>query len=81
MRNIYNRRAINVNFMKVRYNLGVTQDVFGKSLNITRHVTQAYESGRCQPNLDTIKELFKIANIPKEDLYDFVFDCNYVISK
>ena len=81
MSNTYNRRPINVNFMKVRYKLGVSQDTCGKALYISRHVTQAYESGRCQPNLATIKELFKMANIPKEELYDFIFDFNYVIPK
>jgi hypothetical protein len=39
----------------------------------------AIESRRCKPSIEIISNSLELGSIPKQDMYDFVFDFDYVI--
>lgn len=72
-------KPVHLNFIRLRYNLNLSQGEYAAKLSITRALVGAIESGRCQPRIEVISKSLEIANIPKQDLHDFVFDYDYKI--
>lgn len=60
-----------INLLQLRTSLGLSQTEFGESIGVSKGSLQAYESGRCQPSLATIKLIAEVYNI--DDLYLFLF--------
>jgi transcriptional regulator with XRE-family HTH domain len=60
-----------VNLLKLRKELKLSQTEFGQSIGVSKGCLQAYETGRAQPNLATIKLIAEVYNI--DDLYLFLF--------
>lgn len=63
--------AFRTNILLLRKSLGLSQEAFGQSIGVSKGCLQAYESGRCQPSLKTIKLIADVYNI--DDLYLFLF--------
>ena len=63
-------------FKEIRKHFAVTQEVFGKSIDSTRHVISQIELGKNRPSLELIR---KIA-IKYRIKYDFFFEEKVVIS-
>lgn len=59
------------NILLLRTSLGLSQEAFGQPIGVSRGCVQAYEAGRCQPSLKTIKLIADVYNI--DDLYLFLF--------
>jgi len=68
---------INERFKEIRKELGYTQEEFGQILGIKRCTIGAYEENRALIPLALIPKLMEVGSIPKEKMYDFVFDNNY----
>lgn len=68
---------INQRFREVRQELGYTQEEFGKLLDIKRSSVGAYEEFRALVPLDLIPKVMDLAQLPMEDMYDFLFDSGY----
>ena len=68
---------INKRFKEVRKELSLTQEEYGKVLNIKRSSVGAYEEFRAIVPLDLVPKVMEIANLPMEDMYDFLFDAGY----
>lgn len=60
-----------INLLQLRISVGFSQEEFGKSIGVSKGCLQAYEAGRCQPSLKTIKLIADTYNI--DDLYLFLF--------
>jgi len=60
-----------INLFTLRTNLGLSQTEFGQSIGVSKGSLQAYESGRAQPSLATIKLIADVYSI--DDLYLFLF--------
>ena len=60
-----------INLLQLRTKLGLSQTEFGESIGVSKGSLQAYEAGRCQPSLATIKRIAEVYNI--DDLYLFLF--------
>jgi transcriptional regulator with XRE-family HTH domain len=60
-----------INLFTLRTSLKLSQEEFGQSVGVSRGSIQAYETGRCQPSLETIKLIAEVYNI--DDLYLFLF--------
>lgn len=69
MRNL--NMGIETNLKNLRKNSGLTQKQVAEKLNVTRQAVSSYESGRTQPDLDTIK---RIADIYKVNISDIVYE-------
>jgi DNA-binding XRE family transcriptional regulator len=63
--------AFRTNILLLRTSLGLSQEAFGQPIGVSKGCVQAYESGRCQPSLKTIKLIVDTYNI--DDLYLFLF--------
>jgi transcriptional regulator with XRE-family HTH domain len=59
------------NLLTLRTSLGLSQEQFGQPIGVSRGSVQAYETGRAQPSLLTIKLIAEVYNI--DDLYLFLF--------
>ena len=70
---------INQRFKEVRQNLGYTQEEYGKVLNIKRCTVGAYEEYRAVVPVDLVPKMMELSELPMEDMYDFLFDANYVV--
>lgn len=60
-----------INLLKLRLNLGFTQKQFGETVGVSRGSIQAYEAGRAQPSMETIKLIVDLYGI--DDLYLFLY--------
>lgn len=68
---------INQRFKEVRQELGYTQEEYGKLLGIKRCTVGAYEEYRAMVPVDYIPKIMELADLPMEDMYDFLFDASY----
>lgn len=62
------------NLKKLRNEKGLTQDELSKLLNINRATYAHYETGRREPDLETLKMLAKFFNVSLDELTCNVFD-------
>lgn len=69
---------VNQNLKEIRRELGVSQDTFAEMLGIKRSALGSYEENRAQAPLPVIAKAMDIADIPAEDMYDFIFDPAYL---
>lgn len=69
---------INNNLKELRKELGISQAVFADKLGITRSSLGAYEENRAQPPLLVITKAMELCQIPPEDMYDLIFDPQYL---
>ena len=60
-----------INLFTLRTSLKLSQEQFGQPIGVSRGSVQAYETGRAQPSLLTIKLIVEVYNI--DDLYLFLF--------
>jgi transcriptional regulator with XRE-family HTH domain len=60
-----------INLITLRKSLNLSQEAFGQPIGVSRGSVQAYETGRAQPSLETIKLIAEVYNI--DDLYLFLF--------
>ena len=65
--------AINENLKLLRQAKGVTQAEVAEAITVTRQTISSYESGRTQPDLETIKRL---ADVYQADLQDVLYGGN-----
>ena len=56
------------NLKYCRSQLGLTQDQVAERLHITRQTVSNYETGRSQPDLDTLVRLAGLYQVPVETL-------------
>jgi DNA-binding XRE family transcriptional regulator len=70
---------INQRFKEVRRELGYSQEEYGKVLGIKRCTVGAYEEYRAVVPIDYVPKIMELANLPMEDMYDFLFDTNYIV--
>jgi len=70
---------INQNFKELRNELGMSQETFAHELGITRSALGSYEENRAQPPLKVIVKAMQLCEIPSEEMYDFIFDPNYLV--
>ena len=70
---------INQRFREVRKNLGFSQEKYGKILGIKRCTVGAYEEDRAMVPVDLVPQVMQLADLPMEDMYDFLFDVKYVV--
>jgi DNA-binding XRE family transcriptional regulator len=68
---------VNQRFKEIRLELGYTQEEYGKVLGIKRSSVGAYEEFRALVPLDIIPKVMDLAQLPMEDMYDFLFDAGY----
>lgn len=60
-----------INILMLRNQHNLSQEKFGESIGVSKGCVQAYESGRCEPSLQTLKLLADTYHI--DDLYVFLF--------
>jgi len=65
--------AINVNLKSLRESKGMTQAEVAEIISVTRQTVSSYESGRTQPDLETLKRL---AEVYQADLQDVLYGGN-----
>ena len=70
---------INQRFKEIRKNLCMTQEEYAKVFNIKRCTVGAYEEFRALVPLDLVPKLMELAELPMEDMYDFLFDASYIV--
>ena len=68
---------INQRFKEVRKEACLTQEEYGKALGIKRCSVGAYEENRAMVPVDLVPKIMELANLPMEDMYDFLFDAGY----
>lgn len=66
------------NMKELRMELGLSQAEFADQIGVTRSALGAYEEGRAQPPLPVIASVMDFCELPKEDLYEFIFNQNYL---
>ena len=60
-----------INILKLRHQHNMSQEKFGQSIGVSKGCVNAYESGRAEPSLKTIKRIVDVYGI--DDLYLFLF--------
>ena len=65
--------AINANLKSLREVKGMTQAEVAEVISVTRQTVSSYESGRTQPDLETLKRL---AEVYQADLHDVLYGGN-----
>ena len=65
--------AININLKSLREAKGMTQAEVAEVISVTRQTVSSYESGRTQPDLETLKRL---AEVYQADLHDVLYGGN-----
>lgn len=60
--------AISANIKRIRAEKGLTQDAVAQELGVTRQTISSYESGRTQPDIQTLQRLAEIYEVSLEDL-------------
>ncbi len=65
--------AINENLKLLRQASGMTQAEVADAISVTRQTVSSYESGRTQPDLETLKRL---AEVYRADLHDVLYGGN-----
>lgn len=70
---------INQRFKEVRKNACMTQEEYGQALGIKRSSVGAYEEYRAMVPLDLVPKMMELAELPMEDMYDFLFDASYIV--
>lgn len=68
---------LNKRFKEIRKELGYTQEQYADFFGIKRCNVGSYDEGRATIPLNLIPKLMELGDIPKEDMYDFIFDENY----
>lgn len=58
------------NLKRVRKASGMTQDVVAEQLHVTRQTVSGWETGRCQPDLQTLAELSRVLNA---DIHELIY--------
>ncbi len=62
--------AIRSNLKSLRNSRGLSQDKVAEALNVTRQTISSYETGRTEPDLETLKRLAALYNA---DIYDVLY--------
>ncbi|WP_333888258.1 helix-turn-helix domain-containing protein [Clostridium sp.] len=62
--------SVSTNLKKLRTEKGLTQDELSKELNINRATYAHYETGRREPDIETLKLLAKYFNVSLDYLLD-----------
>lgn len=75
------RNPLATNIYKIRKEFNVTQKEFGEIFSVSKERIASYESGLCMPNLKFIKLFMKIVRISPNDMYDFIYDYNYIYKR
>lgn len=60
----------NVNLRKIRRAKGMTQDDLAQRLHVTRQTVSGWETGRCQPDIDTLTAL---AQALEADIHELLY--------
>lgn len=70
-------KLINKRFKEIRKELGYTQEEFANILGIKRCSVGAYDESRALVPINLMPMIMELGNIPKEDMYDFLFEEDY----
>lgn len=70
--NFLNRRS-----KEIRKEIGLTQEEYAKCFGVRRCTIGAYEEGRACIPISFIPKIMELGNIPKEKMYDFIFNENF----
>lgn len=62
---------VNINILRLRHYVDLTQTEFAESINIKKGALQSYETARANPPLEIVKRIVDKYNIT--DLYSFLF--------
>jgi DNA-binding XRE family transcriptional regulator len=68
---------VNERFREIRKELGYSQEEYGRLLGIKRSSVGAYEEFRALVPIDIVPKIMDLAQLPMEDMYDFLFDAGY----
>ena len=68
--------AIHENLKILRHTKGMTQSDVAEALFVTRQAVSHYESGRTQPDLDT---LMRLAEVYQVDIHDVIYSGNRLV--
>ena len=60
--------AININLKSLRQAKGMTQADVAEAISVTRQTVSSYESGRTQPDLETMKRLAEVYQVDIDDV-------------
>lgn len=71
---------INQRFKEVRKEMCLTQKEYGQVLGIKRCSVGAYEENRAMVPVDLVPKIMELAELPMEDMYDFLFDAGYTFT-
>lgn len=65
---------LNLKLVKLRKGSNLTQAQLAIKLGVPKHNIGAYEDGRAKPPFDTLKKIIDFYEIPKNEVYSFLFD-------
>ena len=70
-----------MNFRKIRNDLGLSQRALSVKLGYGENTNRmvSYENGRVCPPLHIVVTIMEMAELPMEDLYDVLFDPEYIL--
>lgn len=71
---------VNANFVRLRKEVGLTQELFSGQLKITRSALGSYEEFRAEIPSEVIESCIKLKYLAPESLYDFMFSKKYTPS-
>jgi len=76
-----NCKIIGMNFRKIRNDLGLSQRALSIKLGYGKNTNRmvSYESGRTCAPLHIVVTIMEMAELPMEDLYDVLFDAEYIL--
>ena len=75
-----NTKIVAMNFRKMRNDLNYSQRELAKVLGYKNHnAVTSWEMGRTCPPLHIVVKVMEIAELPMEDLYDVLFDSEYIL--
>lgn len=73
----YKKYTVNLNILKLRWALNLSQEEFSKRLNIKRAKLGAIEEKRAGIRLEMIFELIRLNYLSKEHVFDFMYNENF----
>ena len=56
------------NIKKLRSTKGLTQEELAAKLNVTRQALSSWETGRTEPDIDTLEQISRTLEVPIEDV-------------
>lgn len=65
---------LNLKLITLRREKGLTQSGLAEKIGIPKHNIGAYENGRATPPLAVLKKFIDFYEIPKKDIYNFLFN-------